>query len=330
MAARILLPGLLLLIFSCESSLKREFNHAMSTNDTRSAKESAERTLRANPNDPEANYLMGKVLAIERNYPEAKDYFGRSMEAAPVYREQIDHILERSYRSEFNAATAARRKQQYETAISFYQTALQIYPDNPDPYPLIGESYKKLGQYEQAQEAFQKCQPVQRFRRLCGTNLAISYFKNQQFEQAKIVSMQHLENYPRDRNLLKVAAYAHLENGDIEIADSIFSRYIDSGFTYDALKQFATELNNAGEIYRAESYYTLCLRFYPSDKEVLSALSSIYLETGNYHLMVQANERLLSLEPENTAHKERLMLAYELVGDIDNLRVMQYELGIME
>ncbi len=330
MVPRFLLLGFLLLFISCESTLEREFNHAMSGNDMRAATEHVERALADNPADPEANYLMGRILTENRNYPKAMEYFNLALATAPTYQKQIDHILETRYRNEFNSATASWEHGQYEATISYLDAAIQIYPDRWEKYPLKGEAHKNLGQYEYAQQAFTRCVSIEHMQRFCGTNLALSYFKNDQFEQAKRIAERYLEHYPQDRNLLKVAAYAYLETDDVENADSYFSKYVDSGFTYDALRQFATELNNMGEIYAAERFYTLCLRVNPSDPEVLATLSSIYLETGNYDLMVQANERLLSLEPDNTIHKERLMLAYELAGDIERYRAIQSELDTNE
>ncbi len=328
MAARYLLTGLILLLISCESTLEREFNQAMSGNDIRSAAEHVERALTANPQDPEANYLMGKIKAEQRLYPAAREYFNRALVAAPTYHDKIDHLLETHYRNEFNNATSAWEQGRYEMTITHFDAAIQIYPDRWEKYPIKGEAHKNLGQYESAQQAFAKCITVSRLQRFCGTNLALSYFRNGQFEQAKSVSEQYLEHYPTDRNLLKIAAYAYLETGGIEDADYYFTRYVDAGFTYEALRQFATELNNMGEIYAAERFFTLCLRVNPSDPEVLAALSSIYLETGNYDLMVQANERLHSLEPDTPEHMKRLMLAYELAGEIEKFRSIQSELGI--
>lgn len=330
MEPRILLAGLMLLFISCESTLEREFNHAMSGNDLRAAAERVERALAVNPQDPEANFLMGRILAEQRQYPDAMRYFDRSLAAAPAYSDKIDHILETHYRNEFNNATTAWDHGGYEATITHFEAAIQIYPDRWEKYPIKGEAHKNLGQYESAQQSFTKCLSVPRMRRFCGTNLAISYFKNNQFEQAKRVAEQYLDHYPADRNLLKIAAYAYLETGGIEDAGSYFSRYVDAGFTYDALRQFATELNNKGEIFAAERFFTLCLRVNPSDPEVLAALSSIYLETGNYDLMVQANERLHSLEPDSPKHMMRLMLAYELAGEIEKFRSIQSELGINE
>ena len=300
----------------------------MSGEDIHLAREHVEDALTLDPYDPEALYLMGKIHVKERNYPEGKSYFERSLDVAPGFKQEISHLLETSYRREFNAGNSAWEKGQFETAIRHFDAAIQIFPDRWEPYPVKGEAHKYLGQYPQAIHAFQHCVSVPRMQRFCSTSLAVSYFRNGQFQEAKRTARQYLSLYPEDRNLLKIATYASLETDNIADAEAMFSRYIDAGATYDAVLQFATELNNKGEIYVAERFFTLCLKANPNDKTVLAALSSIYLETGNFDLMVQANERLLLLEPHNTGHKEMLLLAYELAGDLESYKIIQSELDL--
>ena len=326
MPSRLLLPGLMLLLFACESTLQREFSIAMSGDDLSLAREHVQKALASDPADPEALFLMGKIHLKERNYPGAKSYFGQALEVAPTYGEEIANLLESGYRNEFNAANTAWEQGRYETSIRYFDAAIQIFPERWEPYPVKGEAHKNLGQYPLAQQAFQRCVNVQRMQRFCGTNLAVSYFKNDQFQEAKRTARQYLAVFPEDRNLLKIAAYASLETGNMADAENMFSRYIKAGATFDAVLQFATELNNIGEIYVAEKFFTHCLRANPNDAKVLASLSSIYLETGNFDLMVQANERLLLLEPDNSEHKEMLLLAYELAGDTESYKIIQSEL----
>ena len=298
----------------------------MSGDDIRLAREHVETALASEPGNPEALYLMGLTYLKERNYAEAKTWFNRSLESAPTFEVEIAHQLEASYRNEFNRGNTAMEQGRYETSARHFEAASRIFPDRWEPYPLIGEARKNMGHYRQAQTAFQRCTGVSRLQLFCATNLAFSQFRNGQHQEALATSLRYLELFPGDRNLLKLIAYANLETGDIAAAESYFKRYIASGATYEAVLQFSVDMNNIGEIYVAERFFTLCLQTNPNDKKVLTALSSIYLETGNFDLMVQANERLLSLEPENNAHRKRLLLAYELAGDTQGYKNIQSKL----
>ncbi len=323
MAARYIIPGLIMLLFSCESTLMREFNHALSGEDVPSARDRVERALAADPDNHEAHYLWGKILASERKYTEAMESFDRSLSLSPVYKEEILFTLESNYRSEFNSANKALNEGRYAKAVDHLDAASRIYPERWEKYPLKGEAHRELGQYSLARESFERCIDIPKMHRYCAVNMALTYFQDREFDDAVRIAEKHLETFPSDRNLLKIAAYANLETGDIASAESHFSRYMDAGTTYEALLQFAIDLNNKGELYAAERFFILCLNVEPYDKEVLSALSSIYLETGNFDLMAEANERLLSLDPNNAKVKEQLLLAYELSGNMEGYRTLQ-------
>lgn len=315
MVDRLLCVILVLFLLGCESTLMKEYNLAVEERNHSAARQSVERALTSNPGEPEANFLMGKILMEQRNYTVAKPYFERSLEASPLFRERIEYLVEMSYLTEFNSAVSAWEDNDYGLSATYLQKALEVKPEAVEVYPVLGQAYKNMGQYTSAQAAFRECVPVDRFRRLCSTNLAVSLFRNNQFEEANRVARENMSYLPYDRNLVKIAAYSYLEMQRFDEAEDFFTRYMRFGFTYNALKQFAAELNNYGEMVRAEEYLVLCLQYEPHDKEVLEALSTIYLETGNYDLMVQANERLLALNPESIVFRERLALAYELASD---------------
>lgn len=320
MVYRSLSVMLMLLLLGCESTLMKEYNLAEEERNHAAARQAVERVLAVNPGEPEANFLMGKILLEQRNYTEANPYFERSLEASPLFRERIEYLIEMSYLTEFNAAISAWENDDYELSARLLHKALEVKPGAVEVYPVLGQAYKNIEQYPSAQSAFRECVPVDRFRRLCSTNLAVSLFRNNQFEEANRVAKENMRFLPYDRNLVKIVAYSYLEMQRFDEAEEFFSRYMRFGFTYDALKQFATELNNFGEMVRAEEYLVLCLQYEPHDEEVLEALSTIYLETGNYDLMVQANERLLALYPENHVFRERLALANELASDGNDSR----------
>lgn len=315
-------------LIACESSVMREYNHHMAGNDTRSAGQMLEQVLSQNPNSPEANYLMGNLLSRQKQYAQANTYFERSLNASSMYREHIDYLKERNFRLEFNDGLDAWSQERWPRTVQQMTYAREIFPNRIEVYTVLGDAHKELGQPEQEQEAYTSCLSYSESDFRCGLNLANSFYTNNQFREAIETATYLLEEYNQNTNLLKLIAYSHLELGDYEMSNEVFDRLIDIRFNYEATKQYATELNNKGEIYQAERYYRRCLEQMPRDKDVLSALSSIYLETGNFRLMVQANERLLSMDPENTSLKKNLMLSYELYGDIDNYRAIRSDLGL--
>ena len=317
-----------LFLSACESTVMREFNHHMAGNDFRSAQTMLNGELSQNPNSAEANYLMGNLLSREKNYEEANAYFERSLSSSFLFREHIDYLKERNYRLELNEGLNAWEQENAQRTIQHLNYANQIFPDRIEVYPTLGNAYEAAQQPAEAQRTYRRCLALDAENFQCGLNLAVSLFINREFSDAITFVSEFNEYYSTNPNLLKILAYSYLETGDPDKAEETFDKFLAVGFNYEAVKQFANELNNMGEIYRAEKYFTRCLEQRPRDRDVLNALSYIYLETGNFRLMVQANERLVSMEPENRLLLENLMLSYELYGDIDNYRLVRIELGL--
>lgn len=318
------------LFISCESALMRDYNHHMAGNDLRSARNILNEELDRNPNSAEANYLMGNLLSQEQEYEEANKYFERSLNASSVYKEHIEYLKERNYRTEFHEGLDAWNEDRLQRTVQKMNLASQVFPGRVEVYPILGNAYEEIGQPKDAQQAFMTCLTYDEANYECGLNLANSYYQNSQYNDAITFINDFSEHFPDNDKLLKILTYSYFETNQLDEAEKTFTTYSTIQNSYDDLKQFAVELNNIGEIYRAEEYFRQCLERMPKDEEVLRALSSIYLETGNYRLMVQANERLLSMDPDNEALKKRLMLSYELYGDIDNYKALKSELGLDE
>ncbi|MCC5907255.1 MAG: tetratricopeptide repeat protein [Balneolaceae bacterium] len=323
-----LLIGSLLFILACESAVMREFNTHMAGSDFRSAEQMLERELSQNPNSAEANFLMGNVLSREKQYTEANTYFERSLNSSSMYREHIDYLKERNYRLELNAGIDAWERERFQQTVQLLTYANQIYPERIEVYPTLGSALTETGQHEDAQHMYLQCLNFEPENFQCGLNLAKSYYSTSMYDEAIRIAQEFSEYYSTNATFLKILAYSNFETGHLDQAQDAFDRKLNLQVNNEAIKQFAIELNNIGEIYRAEQYFRRYLERMPRDKDVLSALSYIYLETGNFRLMVQANERLVAMEPANRQLKENLMLAYELHGDIDNYRAIKSDLGL--
>lgn len=318
----------IIIAVACESAVLRDFNTHMAGNDHRSALQLLESELSSSPNSAEVNYLMGKLLSSEKKYIEADIYFERTMRLSSMYREQINDLKERNYRLELNEGFAEWDQDRFASAIQFLTYAVHIFPDRAEVYPVLAAAFKETGQYEELRRVSIQCLQLQPENTYCGLNLAESYILSGNFKNAIEISQNVLESNPTNQTLNKILAYAHLESGNSYEAQKTFLIKIQNHFDYESVKQFANELNNLGEIYLAEEFYRVCLEREPRDQDILNALSYIYLETGNYRLMVQANERLLTLNPDNRLIQKNLMLAYELYGDIDNYRAIRSKLGL--
>lgn len=318
----------LLFTMACESTLMREFSHHMAGNDLHSTQTLLERELAVNPNNAEANYLMGNLLSRQQQYEEANRYFDRSLDNSAVFREHIAYLRERHYRTEINAGLDARESGQHAQAVRRFGLAVEIFPDRPLAYPLLGDSHESLHQTDEAISTYESCVRVDPDHYECGLNLAELHFRRNNFDRV-IELTEHLRiNHPEDWRTLKLLTDARLGAAHYDRAEQTLSALNRTRYDYSFHKNFAVTLYNLGEVRRAEPHLRQCLSRRPDDKDILKTLSSIYLESRNYELVIEAAERLLEMEPQNRAVKAQLMIAYELIGDLDNYKILKEELDL--
>jgi len=318
-------------IFSaCESTLMREFNHHMSGSDLNSAKSVVQQQLSRNGQNPEANYLMGNLLSREQNYAEANTYFDKSLKRSSVYREHIDYLRERNYTEEFNQGVEAYQNNRHERAVRQFELALQIFPDRVEAYPLLAKSRSELGQPDLAETAYRACLEFEPAHLECGLNLSEMLVEQERYTDVISVAGPLSREHPEDWRPYRLLTDAYLQTSQYDRAEESFSNLISKQNRYDNLKQFALSLYNKGEIRRAEPYLVSCLERNATDPDILQVLAGIYLDSGNYELVIDAGNRLLDADPQNSSIKAKLMIAYELTGDIDRYKEMQAELGLNE
>jgi tetratricopeptide (TPR) repeat protein len=319
---------LFLLLTACESALMREFNHHMSANDIQSTQQLLDRELAADPNSAEANYLMGNLLTRQQQYSDANTYFERSFRISSVYREHINYLRERNYRTEFNTALDALHQEQFERASRYLNRAAEIFPERKDTYPVLGRTYRQLGQNGDAEQAYRTCISLEPAHYECGINLAEMLYRQHQYDEVINLTTILRDHHPEDWRSIQLLTDAYLKNGQFDEAESAFSdlRSYQSDLNY--LRHFAFTLYNNDEFHRSERYLIMYLQSQPHDSDVLRTLSSMYLDSGNYELVIEAGKRLLSVEPNDRTVKAKMMVAYELLGDLDNHKAMQEALGI--
>lgn len=333
-AGHLLFGVLFLFLFglfsACESTLMREFNHHMSGNDMNNAKGVVQQQLSRNGQDPEANYLMGNLMSREQNYAEANTYFDRSLNRSSVFREHIEYLRERNYRIEFNEGIEAQQNNLHPRAARQFELALQVFPDRVEAYPLLAKSRQELGQTGEAETAYQACLELDPAHSECGLHLASLLYESGRFDEAYQTADRLSNHHPEEWRIYRLKTDASLRTEQYDRAEAAFSRLTELNPNYNFTKQFAVTLFNEGQIRRAEPHLVNCLEQQPNDSDILQILAGIYLDSGNYNLVIEAGNRLLNRDPNNNSIKAKMMIAYELTGDIDRYREMQKELGLNE
>ncbi len=127
-------------------------------NDTRKAIEAYKKASSLLPNDPQINYVLGRIysgfgyyedaiksfkaaLAVEQQYPEAE------MELGLAYRRRGEY--------QQGADAEVMRSQDYERAIEHLRRAVELRPNYEDALSTLGGLYRRQGEYEKALEYYE-------------------------------------------------------------------------------------------------------------------------------------------------------------------------------
>ena len=220
-------------------------------NDTRKAIEAYKKAGNLLPNDPQINYVLGRIysgvgyyeeairsfeaaLALEQQYPEAE------MELGLAYRRRGD--------SQQGSTAEATHKQDYEKADEHLQRAIELRPNYEDALNTLAGLYRRKGEYEKALKYYERAFRVDpRSSYALGNVASLCWYlgrldkARQYYMLTELVSMDHSTTPPAEvywdyYNL----ALAQLVLGKTEDAKKSYTKSI--GETPGAV-QFDTVLN---------------------------------------------------------------------------------------
>lgn len=127
-------------------------------NDTRKAIEAYKKVGSLLPNDPQINYVLGRIYSGFGYYEEAIKSFEATLAAEPQYPEaEMELGLAYRRRGEYQkgADAEAMRSQDYEKAIEHLRRAIELRPNYDDALSTLGGLYRRNGEYEKALEHYE-------------------------------------------------------------------------------------------------------------------------------------------------------------------------------
>ena len=110
----------------------------------------AKRAVSLNPNDPEANFAMGRSLTFAGRHKEAVESLKRAMRLDPFYQDTFGYLLGISY---FHML-------QFEKAATLCERSFKGNPENEHPLVFLAASYAHLGRQQEAAVALAKLKEV--------------------------------------------------------------------------------------------------------------------------------------------------------------------------
>jgi len=321
--SNLILIAFLLFIGSCESSFTRLYHHHMSAGDSESAILLLREELEKNSNNVDANYFMGSHLLKTRSYIEANTYFNQSTQLSFKHADQIEYLRDRHYRLEYNRGIDHFLAHEYKEAAQYFEKANEIIPGKQQTYLALGQSHYGDGNNAAAISVMKSCLEVYAQNYECSVWLIKSLYMQGDFESVKTLATQFANFHRNNLEFTKALIFSHLEMGENDLADRKFMDYFKIEKDFQFLKEFAIELFNKQDYVKAEKLLKEYFKFNSSDEDVLQALSYVFLEFRDYQLLVQVNKILYERSPYDRGRAQRLMISYELLGDMDSYKFMK-------
>jgi len=97
--------------------------------------------IQDDPNDFEANYLLGRLKRFDKDIPTAKKYLDKA-----------DQLHPRSAEVMYERAEIALSEHRFADAVPLLEAVIKAQPENAQAYLMLSESYQKTGRREEAQK----------------------------------------------------------------------------------------------------------------------------------------------------------------------------------
>jgi len=134
-------------------------------NDTRKAIEAYKKVGSLLPNDPQINYVLGRIYSGLGYFEEAIKSLEAALATGQQYPEaEMELGLAYRRRGEYQKGSdaEAKRNQDFEKAIEHLLRAIELRPNYDDALSTLGGLYRRKGEYEKALEYYEKAYHVDR------------------------------------------------------------------------------------------------------------------------------------------------------------------------
>ncbi|MCI5060574.1 MAG: tetratricopeptide repeat protein [Alphaproteobacteria bacterium] len=286
----------------------------------------AERTyhdvLRAVPDNPTANHLLGALYYQVGNMDKAFHYMKISTELAPdekqywsnygsaFYMEQrhdeaiecFDKALEcdpAHVESMNRKALALWQKEEYEKAEGVARHSLEMAPDNLDGLINLGLALARQEKFEEADELWKRAGEIYPQDGRIWSNWSNMLREMYLFGRAEKAARKAIELAPEDTDALNNLGCILKDLGRNEEAVDIFRQATNiRPKIYEAHYNMALALHELGRYEEAAIAARYAIDFKPDYGDAYNALSSAQLEAGEFTQAHYAAQRAVQLNPD--------------------------------
>jgi tetratricopeptide (TPR) repeat protein len=303
----------------CQSTYITSAKIYLQQNDLDNAREQLELSLKQNPNDAQAHFLLGKIHAQRKMYPEMLSEFDASLASSDKYKEEISAVEAKHFNALYNSAIERFNGGQVEKAIEELQIAMMIEPEDQEGWALLGKSYIRTNQSEEATAALEKAVALDpKFEKIDDRILLMEVYYNQdQFQDALNSAMEVIRREPSNKDAIRVAAFCYNAMGQTDKALKYYQEVLKEGSDDpDLIFNLGLLYVKMGNYEDAIAQFQRAFELNPSDEEAILHCAQIYLEfTEDYMAAVDCYRKALEIDPNNAGIMNNLGIALIRAGN---------------
>lgn len=299
----------------CESDLARRVSKYQRMNDDAAAKKLLRRTVRREPGNAEAQFLLGKLYMRQGAYEKGVSAFEKSRAESPRFKEQIAYLKKRYARKEFQKARKALTGGAYSRAEAAFRAVLTIQPSNVAAAKGVGQALVKAGRQQEARTAYRRALELAPKNVEILNNLSALAVKASDYTAAITYTRRALKQSSAPPVLRKRLAYALVETEQWSKAIRQFEKVLQVAPSPQLRRDYAFLLYNREKYQRAlPALQRLSSGSSPS-LDVLRALGETYGALGRPEGVADVYSQILDRRPEDAAALQRLIMAHERMGE---------------
>ena len=247
--------------------------------------------LKKNPKNYQLIYLIGLSFVNLQKYAEAEKYFDKLL-----YVQKKPEIF-------FIQANIHKQLKKYDSAINYFEKAIQLNPNFSEAYNNLGNTKKRVGKIDEAINCFEKAIQLKENNIQAYFNLANIYKENKYFKELIKIYEKILSFNQNDTKTLYNLGSAYLFLGDISKGKYYFEKIIKINKNHvPSYRNYisVTKITKKNEIFK--KLELLSEDIFSDDDKILfyDALSKGYFDQDNDELAFKYLEKSNSLKKKNS------------------------------
>jgi tetratricopeptide (TPR) repeat protein len=247
--------------------------------------------LKKNPKNYQLTYLIGLSYVNLQKYAEAEKYFDKLL-----YVQKKPEIF-------FIQANIHKQLKKYDSAISYFEEAIQLNPNFSEAYNNLGNTKKRIGKIDEAIFCFEKAIQLKENNIQAYLNLANIYKENKKFNKLIKIYEKILSFNQNDLKTLYNLGSAYLFLGNISKGKYYFEKIIKINSNHiPSYRNYisVTKITKKNEIFK--KLELLSEDIFSDDDKILfyDALSKGYFDQDNDELAFKYLEKSNSLKKKNS------------------------------